>query len=86
MSKLPEMCYGVLNTTNEIIIIKRGEMGYYKTDFTPAKTREAAEEWCDDLNKSLNITRTQRKAMEIGSMWGWDVPGADPDNEINQRL
>ena len=29
-------------------------------------------------NERLGVDMWQRKAMEIGSMRGWDVPGADP--------
>lgn len=86
LAKLPDLCYGVLNTTHEIIVIKKGEKGYYKTDFTPAKTREVADEWVDLLNEQLDVTKSQRKAMEIGSMWGWDVPGANPDCYMNLVL
>ena len=31
------------------------------------------------------VTPAQRMAMEIGSMAGWDVPGADPKNYEIQR-
>lgn len=89
-TKLPESCYSVLNTTNEIIIVKRGETGYYLTDYNPAETfnkkykdfleaRKAAETWCDELNEGLGVTKAQRKAMEVGSMFGFDVPGINPD-------
>ena len=78
-ARLPELCYSVLNTTNEIIIVKRGETGYYRTDYAPAKDRKAAEEWCDLLNERLGVTKSQRKGMEVGSMFGFDVPGINPD-------
>lgn len=86
IDKLPEMCYGVLNTSNELIIIKRGESGYYRTNYPAAKTRKDTEEWCDELNERMDITKAQRKAMECGSMFGWDVPGADPDCYINKNI
>lgn len=86
LTKLPDLCYGVLNTTHEIIVIKKGESGYYRTDYPAAKTRDAAEEWCDELNEKMDITKAQRKAMECGSMFGWDVPGADPDCYINKNI
>lgn len=35
-------------------------------------------ELADQLNEQLGVTMWQRKAMEVGSMCGWDVPGADP--------
>lgn len=83
--QLPEMCYGVLDTTNEIVVIKKGEKGYYKTDYPAAKSREAANEWCDEINEHMGITRNVREAMETGSMWGWNVPGANPQDEINLK-
>ena len=35
-------------------------------------------ELADELNENLGVTPIQRQAMEVGSMVGWDVPGADP--------
>lgn len=32
----------------------------------------------DYNNQRLGVTLAQRKAMEAGAMFGWDVPGADP--------
>ena len=42
-------------------------------------------ELADELNEKLGVTPAQRQAMEIGSMAGWDVPGADPKNYEIQR-
>ena len=87
--KLPEVCYSTNKVTNEIIIIKRGEIGYYPTNWGPAKptkdkkASEVVEEWCNLLNERLEVTKAQRKAMENGSMWGWDALGSDPDYYIN---
>ena len=41
----------------------------------------------DEQNRKLGVTPAQEEAMKIGSMCGWDVPGADPDNceDIVQR-
>ena len=81
---LPAHCYSVLNTTGELIILKRGESGYYRCE---ASTNDKDEniDLADEYNEHLNVTPAQRQAMEIGSMFGWDVPGADPANyEIGQ--
>ena len=86
LAKLPEFCYSVLYTTNELIILKRGEEGYYATDYAPAKNAAAAEEWCNTANERIGVTKAQRKAMEMGSMWGFDIPGADPDHYINKNI
>lgn len=56
--------------------VKRGEMGYYPlqiSDVTAAR-----------LNTRHGVTEPQRKAMLNGSLFGWDVPAADPDSDINQ--
>ena len=34
----------------------------------------------DEQNRKLGVTPAQEEAMKIGSMCGWDVPGADPDH------
>jgi hypothetical protein len=32
----------------------------------------------DTINEMIGVDEKQAKAMFIGSMFGWDVPGADP--------
>ena len=84
-SKLPEYCYGVNLTNKTVIIIKRDESGYYKTDMAPFATIEEAKAVANEYNDRLGVTRAQAAAMSAGSMFGWDVPGADPDSPINQK-
>ena len=83
-NKLPDACYSVNNTTGEVIIIKNGETGYYPTTYS--FKGEKAKEFVKKANKELGVTCAQQHAMEIGSMFGWDVPGADPDNAINKKF
>jgi hypothetical protein len=71
LQKLPPICASVLLSTGEPILLKRGVMGYW-----PAPLRLDV----DGFNRRHNITAAQREAMEIGSLCGWDVPGADPDS------
>ena len=82
-STLPEQCYSVLPDTGELIIIKKGESGYYRTDIdmgSKAENRALAEEY----NAKSGISKAQEQAMSVGSMFGWAVPGADPKNYDEQ--
>lgn len=71
--KLPPICYTYLRGGNkEVIAIKNGENGYYEviTNATP-----------EQMNSQLPRVPTAAEilAMEAGSMFGWQVPGANPD-------
>lgn len=74
---LPEMCWTVLESTSEMVIIKRGERGYYPQN--PENAPWGAEN-CDTLNERMGVTKGQEQAMKTGSMFGWNVPGSNPAN------
>ena len=83
LSKLPGKCYGVLLSLDAIIEIRAGEHGYYCID-TPLQHPHGltTDQWVDELNAVNGITKAQRMAMEHGSMWGWETPGADPERWV----
>lgn len=78
-SLLPEMCYSTLPSSGEIIIIKHGEKGYTITGL-PKNHSDGSRSYADIVNKTLGVSKAQESAMFFGSMFGWDVPGADPRN------
>ena len=73
IAKLPARCYSNDLATGATICIRRGKMGFY-----PIVTEATATY----LNSLLGPppTPAQIGAMEVGSMFGWDVPGADSDD------
>ena len=81
---LPELCFSTLRSTGQLICIERGESGYYPSDWDTGD-KERNVELAGQLNEELGVTPAQRQAMEIGSMFGWEAPGADPKNYEIQR-
>lgn len=80
---LKRICYTYIKTVNVIAIIVEGECGYYNTNLIKSnhiKTGAEAEALVDELNRTLGLTNGDVKAFEVGSMFGWDVPGAKPEN------
>ncbi len=76
---LPDRCYAVLPSTGELIIITKGEKGYTNANDThnsPEKNKELA----DSHNAEMGVSKAQAEAMLVGSMFGWEVPAADPAN------
>ena len=78
-SSLPDQCYCVLPGSNEIIIAKKGETGYYRTD-KYGHDREDALNIVAELNEQGGVSKAQTEAMLAGSMFGWACPAADPKN------
>ena len=78
-SSLPDKCYAALETEDSIILIDKGESGYVCTEIQPddGQTRQQA---VDSINEALGVTKAQAAAMVAGSMFGWEVPAADPKN------
>ncbi len=70
-TSLPEECLAKLPSTDEVIVIRRGESGYHATDWG-----EQADEWVDRKNARLGVTPAQREAMLVGSLFGWEMKGA----------
>ena len=84
-SSLPEKCFSVLPSTGELIVIERGKAGYEISpvaSFSGQTPRQSA----DVLNDTMGVTKAQEAAMLAGSMFGWQVPAADPKNYDEQGL
>ena len=77
-SSLPRKCFSALPSTGELIVIERGTKGYIPIKQHPEG--KTAQEAADIANDVLGVTKSQEAAMLAGSMFGFDVPAADPKN------
>ena len=82
-STLPDQCYCVLPGSDEIIIVKKGESGYYRTDLY-GHDRADAISIVNECNGLGGVTKAQEQAMLAGSIFGWDTCAADPKNYDEQ--
>lgn len=82
LAKLPELCYAAIAGEDVLCVIRRGEAGYFRTNFPVGKAEP--KEFAATMNERLGVTKAQASAMVHGSMFGWHVPSADPENPLNQ--
>ena len=76
-SSLPEKCFSITSSADEIVTITKGEMGH-----RPAGVHAegmTAREGATAANEAMGVTKAQEAAMLYGSIYGWDKPAADPD-------
>ena len=76
-SDLPETCFSVLSGEGSLVILKRGEKGYFPSDLDSGNVDENRK-IAEFEHHRRGINPAQVMAMQIGSMCGFDVPGADP--------
>ena len=69
-ANLPSVCAAFHPNDGYPIVIRRDEMGYF-----PAHGLDVVA-----CNRSKGITAQQVEAMLTGSMFGWYVRGANPNN------
>ena len=76
-NNLPRECYSTVPSTGELIILKCGKKGYFQTaEDTGDKLQN--QKIAEFNNHIRGISPAQVMAMEVGSLFGFDVPGADP--------
>jgi len=81
-SSLPEKCFSVTSTSDEIIIITKGEIDCCSAGISAVGV--TAREGASALNEAMDVTKAQEAAMLFGSIYGWDKPVADPKNYDEQ--
>lgn len=86
-ARLPLICYGTHPSDQTLVMLKAGEVGYWPTEGYSMGFFKSWDEVADMLNEQRGISKAQRAAMEAGSMFGFDVPGANPANyDANGRF
>lgn len=77
LQDLPQVCYARLLSDGHPILLKRGVVGYWLTN--PGVSPE-------DANERMGVNVAQEEAMIVGSLCGFDVPGADPLNYTDPTM
>ena len=79
MTNMPKYAYhNMIGDEKRVIITEFGKSGYYSSHCT-FNSIEMATAFVEQENKKLGVTKAQQEAHMVGSMFGWDVPGADPE-------
>ncbi len=78
-SSLPEKCFVYVESTDEIGIVERGEMGYKPAGVKPERG-VSKRQGVEYLNDAQGVTKQQAAAMKAGSLCGWATKAADPAN------
>ncbi len=80
----PEMCFAFNERAEPgsyVVAIKRGESGFFRTNYDeqdPGKAKELV----NFMNRKLGVTLEEAERMSVGSMFGWDVPGAQSPSDV----
>lgn len=82
LAKLPDQAYVAVLGEEVVCIVKKGENGYYRTDWRRHKGDHDRQ--IIELNRRLKVTEAQASAMLHGSMFGWHTKAADVDSLVNQ--
>ena len=75
-SSLPERCFSVSESSGKLIMLERGEPGYKDLDL--CKEGKTVRQTADEANAAIGVSKRQEAAMLVGSLFGWEAPGADP--------
>jgi hypothetical protein len=82
IAKLPDLCYSVYPTNKrQVTLLRLGVRGYWSVCELP--DNDSARQYVNEQNAVLGVTRRQESAMQHGSVFGFDAPAADPDNDVN---
>lgn len=97
LKKLPAESYVWDVSRAGVSLVRRGVRGHYPREPLPAELahvkakgdykalHEAGRAFVAEMNRRAGVTPAQALAMEIGSMFGWEVPGADPDQHAGRE-
>jgi len=76
LADLPKTAMARHHVNGATIMLRRGERGFWHMPQI-----KDPDEW----NARHGVTKAQVEAMRCGSIFGFDVPGADPLNNLEGR-
>lgn len=81
---LPECCFCRLPNTGQVIMARYGKHMLHPLEIQG--TNEQIDDLVNRLNAKLHVTKQQQTAMLWGSLFGWNIPAADPARYDEQGL
>ena len=79
MDGLPSWCFAKRYDNKTLVIVTHRVSGFY-----PLPCHIDSDS-LNEYNEAIGVTKRQAQCMQIGSMFGWDVPGADLEHAIHTR-
>ena len=76
---LPDYCFSTMPHIGDLVIIRRGEPGYHPNELS-VNDPEHNRAFADDMNRRMGVSKAEEAALVAGSMFGWDVSAANPNN------
>lgn len=69
---------------HSVIVVQPGVIGYWAPPYAAGKSLDEVDAIHERVFHARKPSQAEREAASIGSMMGWEIPGADPENYVEE--